>query len=433
MPYWIDLNNISSDIRLDSGYYAMEIEIRKLLADESVVLLEEIADIITDGTRNAKYFSEEGIPYLRIANLTPPVISKTKLLYIPSYEGIEERAVVSEGDILIPKTGSLEKILRVDVSFAGTVLGPDIIRIKLKCSEDSPLLLDFLQSPVGRMLIYQSVKGTTIPRISVNQLKKLRIPVFNQEERNTIFELYRKQQDKKENISKLYERWNNLYRLRSYYLQDKVLPDTFFIKTSDIDSTRLDFKYYQLQQSRLYQELLDRTTWEEWVELNTITEIVRTTIKPRDWKGTFIRYIGLGSVNPETFQVSEVEEIEYRKAEDRARYLAVEKDIILGIMGPNIGEKNQALAIITKEWENSLISSVFAVIRCGDFSPYYLLWCLQHPLVRLQMRRLARGQWQSMLAISDVGTLLVPWLELDKQEKISVTVKSYIDLMKART
>ncbi|MDD2211684.1 MAG: hypothetical protein PHV56_01710 [Clostridia bacterium] len=432
MQYWININNISNDIRLDPDYYAMEIEIQKFYADKSFVLLEDIAEIVTDGSRNAKQFVADGIPYLRIANLTPPVISKTKLLYLPSYEGIEERAVTEKGDILIAKSRSLEKMLWVDASSAGMVLGPDIIRIKLKRPEDAPLLISFLRSKIGRMLVNQSVVGTAIPRLSTSEIRKLRIPAFKWGDQDTIDELYQKQQDNKEDISKLYERWNNLYGVSSNYLREEVLPDYFFIQNSDIDLTRLDFKYYQLQQSRTNQELLERMKWEEWVELDSVAEIVKTTVSPGDWEGRLIRYIGLGSVKPETFHINEAEEIEYGKVKVRARYSAVENDVIIGIMGPNIGERTQGLAIIKKDWENSLISSVFAVIRCRDINPYYLLWCLQHPLVRFQLRRLARGQWQKMLAISDVGSILIPLLEYSQQEEISGMVESFIGMMSAR-
>lgn len=431
MQYWININNISNDIRLDPDYYAMEIEIQKFYADKSFVLLEDIAEIVTDGSRNAKQFVADGIPYLRIANLTPPVINKAKILYLPSFEGIEERAITDKGDILIPKTGLLEKMLWVDAASAGMILGPDIIRIKLKRPEDAPLLIDFLQSTTGRMLVNQCVIGTGIPRISTSEFRKLRIPVFKQEKRDDIINSFIKNEYKKENISQLDKQLEGIYWINSYthYSKNEVLPDAFFINAGDIDPTRLDFKYYQLQLSRTNQELLERMKWEEWVKLDSVADIVKTTIKPGDWDGKLIRYIGLGSVKPKTFLIYKAEEIEYRKVNVRARYVAVENDIILGIVGPNIGERNQSLAIIMKDWEDSLISSVFAVIRGREIDPYYLIWCLRHPLVRFQLRRLSRGQWQKMLAISDVGSVLIPWLEDGKRVEISAMVESVIGMM----
>ncbi|MEC2078767.1 restriction endonuclease subunit S, partial [Metabacillus fastidiosus] len=63
--------------------------------------LSELCEGITDGTRNAKDFSNEGIPYIKISNINNQEIQLNNVSYLANYLGIESKAIIKKGDILI--------------------------------------------------------------------------------------------------------------------------------------------------------------------------------------------------------------------------------------------------------------------------------------------------------------------------------------------
>lgn len=102
----------------------------------------------------------------------------------------------------------------------------------------------------------------------------------------------------------------------------------------------------------------------------------------------------------------------FNKVQSRARYVLQVNDILVGVVGPYIGESNHPLAFVNKSYQGAIASSTFTVIRAIKISPYYLLWCLNHPLVKFQMKMERRGQWQIMIGLENLKNLYLPIVEI---------------------
>lgn len=423
---WMGKKYIGADLRMDPAFYKAEEYASNRFGMESGMRLDELAEQIVDGSRRKFEFVSEGIPFLRISNLTPSGISRGKLSYLDPAADVEHKAVINEGDVLIAKTGSKTAI--VDPAFAGAVIGPDIIRIRFKDMTTARAVAAYLNSEPGRLAVQQISSGSIIPKVGVKEIGALRVPLASDHAASQ--EQYLQDEKHSLKIKELYDRWNDFYGIDSERYERQRLPDSFFIDTGAIELSRWDFTYYQLRQSIAYQDLQERRHLEEWLPLEKVAEIKRSTVSASEWIGRTVCYISLSDVPAETFIIDSCQEVLFDKVSSRARYRLDKNDVLLGCIGPSIGEKNQSLAIVEERWVGAIASSVFTVVQPGENDAYYLLWCMQHPLVRWQMHRLARGQWQKMLAISDVGNLLVPWLEADRQREISGVVKSYIEVYK---
>ena len=108
-----------------------------------------------------------------------------------------------------------------------------------------------------------------------------------------------------------------------------------------------------------------------------------------------------------------------------ARYELKAGDILLGVIGTKVGEKEQPLAIVPNHLTNSIASNVFVVLRTYYLPARYILWCLTHPFVRLQLRLKSRGGIQPFLSIHDLKQVLVPRLPNNKVNEIDSILERY--------
>ena|GEM_PF-1675776 len=405
--------------RLDPHFYRAKLELASVwVDDERYVLLSDLCDEITDGSRKARDFTEQGIPYLRISNLTTSGIDVKDAKFLHSLYGVEQKAILTAGDILIPKVASIWKVAVVGKAFEGSVLSPDLLKIRPKDKEARDLLINFLTSEVGRLSFAQMVTQSVIPKIALKQVCTIKVPLIFRSAGAGVTE------------GQLAERQKLKSQFQMYYGIDDVsslwmLPDELWVGEK-LTSERIDIKYYQYIHSPLSRALDDRLERECWVKLSQVAAVISSTVSPLEHTGREIRYIGMKNINKETFTVDGAEHVLFDRVSSRARYLVNERDILLGIVGSNIGEANQALAVVPPSGDGALASSTFAVIRPLQRTSHYLLWCLNHPLVRFQFKMHSYGTAQQMLSLRSLVNVYVPLVP----EKVAVSIEK---IMKAYT
>lgn len=405
--------------RLDPHYYRASLELASVLVDDAqYIQLTELCNEITDGSRKASNFAEQGIPYLRISNLSSFGVDVRNAKFLYSTEGIEQKAIVGAGDILISKVASIWKVAVVDETLEGAVISPDLIKIRPRDSQSRDLLLSFLKSDIGRLSFAQVVTQSIISKISLKQVDKIKVPLSL----------------KRESISnekqQLASRQDIKLQLQKYYGDFGsgglwTLPNEFWIKKK-LTAERLDVSYNQYLHSSLNQALVDCLKRERWVKFGEIAIVISTTVSPSEFNNLEIRYIGMKNIDKETMRVDSAEQVLFEKVSSRARFKVQEGDIILGLVGSNIGAENQSLAVVPPEYDGALASSVFAVIRPLQRSSYYLLWCLHHPLVRFQMKMLSYGTTQQLLSPRSLMDVYVPLLPEAEAVEIEGIMKAYI-------
>jgi hypothetical protein len=389
-----------------------------LADDEQYIYLNELCRDITDGSRNAREFTEEGIPYLRISNLTTSGIDIKRAKFLSSTADIEQKAIITAGDILISKVASIWKVAVVNKPFEGAVISPDLIKIRPKNKEARELLVRFLMTDMGRLAFAQMVTQSVIPKISLKQVGKIKIPLklmgtgIGDEEK------------------KLAERKVLKSQLDMYYGTDVSsetwkLPNELWVNEKLIID-RLDAMYYQYFNSSMSQTLSDRLKRESWVKLSQVATVLNVTVSPSEFHSQKVQYIGLKNVNKDRFIVDSAEQVLFDKVSSRARFRVEKSDILLGIVGSAIGGETQSLAIVPPNYDGALASSVFAVIRPLKCSAYYMLWGLNHPLVRFQFKMQSYGTTQQMLSIRSLMDVKVPMVNEKVAFEIDRIMKAYI-------
>ncbi|NNU92822.1 restriction endonuclease subunit S [Geobacillus sp. NFOSA3] len=402
--------------RLDPYFYQIELELKKKLENKQTVPLRMLCKEITDGTRNATEFVgyRTTVPYIRLSNIVDNKLVQKGMKYLFDLDGIEEKAIVRKGDILISKIVSLPKITLVDEAYDGAVISPDIIKIRPVDQQAQAILMKFFASNIGMLSLKKMAVPSVLPKISLKQLEDLAIVIdVDSEEEGHNQQAILKQQ------------LHNLYGFELNEL-NASLPTEFWVQ-KQLSTKRLDVDYYRYHTSKTFEQLKNKIKTERWVQLKDVCEIVRQTVSPADFNNKKIRYIGFKNIDTNSYRIISAETISFEKVRSRARYVLKENDILLGVVGPYIGEENQPLAFVTREYEGALASSAFVVLRNCKYSSAYLLWCLSHPLVRFQLRAKRRGQLQMMISIDDLERIYLPAESPEKINLIENMVKKLVN------
>ena len=365
-----------------------------------------LCEEITDGTRNATEFVDykTNVPYIRLSNIEGGKLVQKEMKYLFDLEGIEEKAIVRKGDILISKIISLPKLALVDEVYDGAVISPDIIKIRPNDQQTQEKLKRFFSSDIGMLSLKKMAVPSILPKISLKQLGDLEIVIDEETE-----EGIRSEQ------TNLKQKLHSLYELEFNHI-NKSLPTEFWVENQFLVE-RLDVSYYRHYTSDAFKLLKHKIKNEQWVQLKDICEIVTYTVSPKDFHNKEIRYIGFKNIEANSCRIAFAETISFEKVKSRARYVLKENDILLGVVGSYIGEENHPLAFVTKEYEGALASSAFIVLRNFKYGAAYLLWCLFHPLVRSQLKATRRGQLQMIISIDDLKRIYLP---VESPEKIAL-------------
>lgn len=175
--------------RLDPFYYVPElVELeKKVLAKKPKKLRDYVKGIASGATpkttESEKYYSEKenGVPFLRVQNLSPTSILEfddCKYINEETHNGMLKRSQVSAGDLLVKITG-VGRMAVASVApegFEGNI-NQHICVIKTGSKEISETLAAFLNSDIGEKLASRRSTGGTRPALDYPAL--LSIPILN--------------------------------------------------------------------------------------------------------------------------------------------------------------------------------------------------------------------------------------------------------------
>jgi restriction endonuclease S subunit len=259
------------DKRLDPFYYVpslMELE-KKVLAKKPKRLRNYVLSIASGATpkttENDLYYTdkENGIPFLRVQNLSPTGVLEfddCKYINEKTHNGMLKRSQISEGDLLIKITGVGRMAVSsvVPENFNGNI-NQHVCVIKTGSKEISETLAAFLNSDIGEKLASRRSTGGTRPALDYPAL--LSIPVI---EDKRILEITRKVVEQKKQNETDAEKL--LASIDDYLLKElgitlpappeNTLRNRMFTATlKDISRGRFDPKLYAPQSKALIKSL----------------------------------------------------------------------------------------------------------------------------------------------------------------------------------
>jgi len=133
-------------------------------------------------------------------------------------------------------------------------------------------------------------------------------------------------------------------------------------------------------------------------------------------------YIDISSVDTSTKTVSSPKTIKTMNAPSRAKFILKEKDVVISNVRPNLN----AVALIDKNFENSVGTSGFTVVRLkGEHDPNFFFYFFTSPYFIDYVGELVQGAMYPAIGDKDVKNCLIPLPEkIEDQTAIARDLQS---------
>lgn len=243
--------------RFDSFYYIPEIvELEKKVTDISDKKLRDFVVSISSGatpsiSQNEQYYADspqEGIPFLRVQNLTiynKLNLESVKFIKAETHEGLLKRSQVEENDLLVKITG-VGRMAIASVPEKGFIgnTNQHLVVIKTKDRKTSETLATYLNLDIAEKLASRRATGGTRPALDYPALLSIPI-IYNEDIVSKINIAYEQKQQQEDEAKKL------LDSIDEYLLQElgidlpkidesDISKRVFLRKWSEVSGNRLD-------------------------------------------------------------------------------------------------------------------------------------------------------------------------------------------------
>lgn len=340
--------------------------------------------IVKDGTHDSpKYISENGFPLFTSKNLKENGLDKDnyKLISEEDYNKINQRSKVDKGDLLFAMIGTIGNptIVEHEPNFA-------IKNVALFKPMDTNNLIEllkyyFLSNTVIDKMISEA-KGATQKFVGLTYLRNFSFPSIPLSEQQRI-------------ISKLDNLFEKIDKSISLHQKNMDEADVFIGSILNDVFGDLEEKY-------------------GLIKIND-TVLKTKNRNPKEDLDKPFTYIDISSIDNKLFKIIEPKQLIGSEAPSRAKKEVFFGDILYSTTRPNL--KN--ISIISKEYDNSIASTGFCVLRTNDNTiNSYLFYYLITDKLFEQIEPNIRGAQYPATSDKDLKNCNIPNTPLNIQHKI---------------
>ena len=421
--------------RFDPFYYIpdlLELE-KKVLAKKPKKLRDYVQGIASGATpkttESEKYYAEKenGIPFLRVQNLSPTGVLEfddCKYINQETHNGMLKRSQVMAGDLLVKITG-VGRMAVASIApdgFEGNI-NQHVCVIKTGSKEVSETLAAFLNSDIGEKLASRRSTGGTRPALDYTAL--LSIPVIEDKRILKITNNVIEQKQKNEaEANKLLASIDD-YLLKELGITLPIPPlNTLanrIYKTSinQVTGNRFDPFYHQ----KYFKEVelaIKKTKFTADILRNQLS-FIESGSRPkggatRDDEGI----LSLGGEHVNNFCEVEVRTAKYIPLEFHKSILSTEtklNDILFVKDGATTGKVGM---INKKEYSGQNINEhVFLLRPIDSIDAFYLVNFLNSSIAQIIIKKLIAGATVTGITKDALKSLFVPIPPIDKQKEIA--------------
>lgn len=433
------------ETRLDPFYYIPSIKkLEEQVKSKGSVSLRTFVEKISSGatpktSEKEKYYSDEenGIPFLRVQNLSPTgflEIDNCKYINDETHNNYLKRSQVSGGDLLVKITG-VGRMAVASVApdnFVGNT-NQHMVVIKTKDKNTSQILASYLNSDIGEKLASRRATGGTRPALDYPAL--LSIPIIFDENildiyNNAISIKQQKEQHAKELLDSI-----------DIYLLDELgitLPEVdnslekriFEVTLSEVSCSRFDPDYY----SYGYEVLLDvisESSVKNITEIESVVSIIQSGKTPAssDYSEEVTEFpiIKAGSYTNEYIDLNK---LDYTKEKNN---LEAEKgDIFILSAAHQSQYVGKQIKILNDEISTkiSYVGELICIRTIKELcNPMYLFSLLNLEIYKTLLNREKTGQTSHIYG-QDIKKIKIPLPDIDIQNEIAENIQTIRDRAK---
>ncbi|RYU95898.1 N-6 DNA methylase [Emticicia agri] len=199
--------------------------------------------------------------------------------------------------------------------------------------------------------------------------------------------------------------------------------NSFSINFSELNG-RFDYDFYSPENRRMFNKLHTGKS----VRLGDICEIIKVKSKKLKDQNQTVEYVELSDINTHSYEIINSTTYQVHELPSRASYEIENGDIITAIAGNSVGTRKHATALVNKDFEGSICTNGFRVLRNFRIDTYYLLYFLKSEAFLKQMFMYRTGAAIPNVSDSDLANTLIH-LPNDKIiEEVSSKMKRAFEL-----
>ena len=396
-------------LRLDAEYYRPEfLQYEERVAERGGSLLAYITDVFQPPEFIREYVdSADGAIFWRAQNIRSGYISTEKVEYIDEsiYNSIP-KAHVSEGDILITRTGAnAGDCAVVPQGTNGVAISSHTLRLIPKTVELGYVIGIFFASNLGKEILLRTISGSSRPQITKEILLSISLPDFTYiatDIANRVREVNNKRRQAVALEGEAKEFLSQELGLDSINTSHQSTYTAMFNESAE--ALRLDAEFFQPKYRNIIEHLSSKYAVEKIGQWGKV-------LKGRSvsaYQPTGVPVIRSGDLS----DIHDVDELKFADTSENLFYLQ-RGDICISSIGFGSIGKVQVFDI---PGVFATVSEV-TVVRQNRVNPYYLQVYLQSSPGQLQIERWVTGATgQLHLYPRDVEKILVPVLPAHKQD-----------------
>ena len=378
------------------------------------------------GTSKELNEDNEGYPVLRLNEFDTFFISKPakycNLLDADTYESLR----LKKDDVLICRTNGNPKfvgkaaIVPQDCDFA---FASYLFRVRTNPNLiNAATLVTFLNSKYGRLEIEKFSMVCNQANFSPAKFRKISIPLFSKQFNNQIEEIIYRAFALSESSKMQYSEAEDIlleelgmkgWQPNNNPVNVKQLKDSF------LKSGRLDAEYYQQKYDDYIHKVEQYTSGTEI--LSNICKVDDRNFNPS--YDTEYKYIELSNIG----NSGEITGCTTAKGIDlpgRARRLVHTNDLIVSSIEGSL----QSIALVTKEYDQSICSTGFFVLKSNTINSETLLLLLKSEPMQNQMKRNCSGTILTAINQNELQNIIVPKIKKEVQNQIADYLRKSITL-----
>ena len=347
----------------------------------------------------ASQYVDKGVAFIRPLNCKDYIVDIDNDVVFISKEDSErlKSSKFSSGDLIFTKIGNgigdvaiiPQKIFECNIS--GNLMG-----VKVKNNIDNYYVLTFLKSIYGQNQIWQGMMNSAKPKIDMDTLKSIVIPIPSPEIQKYIGDKVRKAEELREEAKRLKkeaeEILNKELNLKDVEFYIKQTNNKKYSWTESIEiEDRIDSEFYKPKYR--YLSKLNNMS-----ELSYYYKISKKRInKNIDRK---IKYIDLSSVN----NIIEPSDFNTKELPSRAQFLVKEGNLIISTL-----KGSNKISIIPEHLNDSVCSTGFIVIASkSHLTTEYLYLVFSNKVFNMQIERYSTGSIMSGVNHDNFNKMLIP-------------------------
>jgi len=420
--------------RIDSEFYSPEqIQNEKLIRSfETIQFGNKELFIVSDGPFGSDVHSdeyvEEGIPFLRTEEINEIGIDETKVVSITKLK--HEKIIRSEvkfEDLVLTKTGVYYGVATV---IPKTIKGSkvaniraDLAKIRIKNKEviDPYYLSFFLNSKLGYMQTRRYSSGMSRPRITVDSIKKMYVPLINNqgEFKDFFIEINNKKEKSVFEFKEAEKILLNELSLKNYKPEQKL---SFDAKLSEVlNSKRIDADYYQPKYKEIETKIKKYSLGSK--PLSKVIKVKNTNFFPED--ETEYSYIELSNISSNGNITGCTKDLG-KNLPTRARRKVSKGDVIISTIEGSL----ESCALITEDYAGALCSTGFFVLNSKIINSETLLVLVKSLIMQNLLKKGCKGTILTAISKDELNKIEVPLIRDSVQKEISQKIKESYKLRK---